>query len=63
MNGTLFTLTIEPVVMKTDTKQEIMKHDSRDEFRPGATIAVLTLLLAFIASSVYILISGYLNIA
>lgn len=49
--------------MNTNTKEEIMKTESRDEFKPGATIAVLTLLLAFIASSVYILISGYLNIA
>lgn len=40
-----------------------MKNDSTDDFKPGATIAVLTLLLAFIASSVYILITGYLNIA
>lgn len=37
--------------------------ESKDDFRPGATIAVLTLLLAFVASSVYILITGYLNIA
>ncbi|HEY0678913.1 MAG TPA: hypothetical protein VGD17_11545 [Chitinophagaceae bacterium] len=50
--------------MKTDTKlNETVKNESSDEFRPGATIAVLTLLLAFIASSVYILITGYLNIA
>jgi hypothetical protein len=65
MNGTLFKHSIETVVMKTDTKHEleIMKNESRDEFRPGPTIAVLTLLLAFIASSVYILITGYLNIA
>ena len=47
--------------MKTDTKQMI--QNERDDFKPGATIAVLALLLAFIASSVYILISGYLNIA
>jgi hypothetical protein len=37
--------------------------ESTDDFRPGATIAVLALLLAFIVSSVCILISGYLNIA
>lgn len=37
--------------------------ESADDFRPGATIAVLALLLAFIVSSVYILITGYLNIA
>ncbi|HYF30919.1 MAG TPA: hypothetical protein VD993_07355 [Chitinophagaceae bacterium] len=50
--------------MNTDSKSKSMvQHDSKDEFRPGATIAVLTLLLAFIASSVYILITGYLNIA
>ena len=52
--------------MKTDTKTksavETESMEYKDEFRPGATIAVLTLLLAFIASSVYILISGYLNI-
>jgi hypothetical protein len=61
--GTLFKHVMETVVMNTDTKQEVMKNDSRDDFKPGATIAVLTLLLAFIASSVYILITGYLNIA
>lgn len=44
-------------------KNTLTKHDSKDDFRPGATIAVLALLLAFIASSVYILITGYLNIA
>ena len=63
MNGILFKHIIETAIMKTDTQQEIMKAESKDEFRPGATIAVLALLLAFIASSVYILISGYLNIA
>ena len=47
--------------MKTDTQE--MTHETKDDFKPGATIAVLALLLAFIASSVYILISGYLNIA
>jgi hypothetical protein len=59
----LFKHIIETAIMKTNTQQEIMKAESRDEFRPGATIAVLALLLAFIASSVYILITGYLNIA
>lgn len=44
-------------------KNTTTRSESKDEFRPGATIAVLALLLAFIASSVYILISGYLNIA
>ena len=34
----------------------------KEDFKPGATIAVLTLLIAFVASSVYILISGYLNV-
>jgi hypothetical protein len=49
--------------METGTKNNIARNESRDDFRPGATAAVLALLLAFIASSVYILISGYLNIA
>ena len=50
--------------MQNDTKQNsVINSESRDEFRPGATIAVLTLLLAFIVSSIYVLIVGYLNIA
>lgn len=52
--------------MKTETNTKAIVEteslESKDEFRPGATIAVLTLLIAFIASSVYILITGYLNI-
>jgi hypothetical protein len=68
----LFTLLLETVVMKTEvqlnkrivnTNNGIATHESSDDFRPGATIAVLALLLAFIVSSVYVLISGYLNIA
>lgn len=46
-----------------NTNNSITTHESADDFRPGATIAVLALLLAFILSSVYILITGYLNIA
>lgn len=46
-----------------NTNNSITTNESTDDFRPGATIAVLALLLAFIVSSVYILISGYLNIA
>lgn len=61
--GMLFKHIIETGVMKINTQQEIMKSESKDEFKPGATVAVLALLLAFIASSVYILISGYLSIA
>ena len=52
--------------MKTDTKTKSFSQEEsldKDDFKPGATIAVLTLLLAFIASSVYILISGFFNIA
>jgi hypothetical protein len=52
--------------MKTETidkmKGEDVSLESKDDFKPGATIAVLTLLIAFVASSVYILITGYLNI-
>jgi len=48
--------------METGTKHNTVQ-ESKDDFKPGATIAVLALLLAFIAASVYILISGYLNIA
>lgn len=46
----------------TDNNSTIT-HESQDDFKPGATIAVVTLLLAFIVSSAYVLISGYLNIA
>lgn len=46
-----------------NTNSSIATQESSDDFRPGATIAVVALLLAFIVSSVYILISGYLNIA
>lgn len=57
--------------MKTEVKMDkqqannnsIGTYESSDDFRPGATIAVLALLLAFIVSSAYILITGYLNIA
>lgn len=56
--------------MKTDVNLKksvaggnLMNVESQDDFKPGATIAVVTLLLAFIISSVYVLISGYLNIA
>jgi hypothetical protein len=52
--------------MNTQTKSTSLAGNEaidREDFRPGATIAVLTLLIAFIASSVYILITGYLNIA
>ena len=50
--------------MKTEIDTKSMAaSESKEDFKPGATIAVLTLLLAFIASSVYILISGYLTIA
>jgi hypothetical protein len=50
--------------MKTEINtKSVANNETQDDFKPGATIAVLTLLLAFIASSVYILISGYLNIA
>ncbi|HYE55280.1 MAG TPA: hypothetical protein VD996_10565 [Chitinophagaceae bacterium] len=50
--------------MKTEAEtSRIENRESKEDFKPGATIAVMTLLLAFIASSVYILISGYLNIA
>ncbi|HYC28461.1 MAG TPA: hypothetical protein VEB42_06580 [Chitinophagaceae bacterium] len=49
--------------MESGTKHNITKRETKEDFKPGATIAVLALLLAFIASSVYILISGYLNIA
>ena len=51
--------------MKTDTTSKSLARNEaldKEDFRPGATIAVLTLLIAFIASSVYILITGYLNI-
>jgi uncharacterized membrane protein (DUF485 family) len=47
----------------TNTNNSITTHESSDDFRPGATIAVVALLLAFVLSSVYILITGYLNIA
>jgi hypothetical protein len=51
--------------MKAETKSKSAGRNEaidKEDFRPGATIAVLTLLIAFIASSVYILITGYLNI-
>ena len=52
--------------MKTQLKPDsLVKNDSldtRDDFKPGPTIAVAALLIAFIVSSVYILIIGYFNI-
>ena len=51
--------------MKTDTNTKSMAANEaidKEDFKPGATIAVLTLLIAFIASSVYILISGFFNV-
>ena len=51
--------------MNTETNtKSIARNETidKDDFKPGATIAVLTLLIAFIASSVYILISGFLNV-
>ncbi len=38
------------------------KQESQEEFNIGATITVLTLLLGFIGSSFYVLVSSYLDL-
>jgi len=45
-------------IMKNTTK----RTESKEEFSLSATIAVSTLLLAFIASSFYILLTSYFEL-
>jgi hypothetical protein len=45
-------------IMKNTTN----KTDAREDFSLGATIAVSTLLLAFIGSSFYILLTSYFEL-
>ena len=40
----------------------LIKKEARDEFSMSATIAVSTLLLAFIGSSFYVLLSSYFEL-
>ena len=46
-----------------ETLKNATKHiESKEEFSLGATIAVSTLLLAFIGSSFYILLTSYFEL-
>jgi hypothetical protein len=47
--------------METNNNNTIRK-ESKDDFSMGATIAVSTLLLAFIGSSFYVLLSSYFEL-
>ena len=48
--------------LKPDSLVTNERMDKRDDFKPVATYTVLALLIAFIVSSIYILIIGYFNI-
>lgn len=49
--------------MKSPVKQNGSNEEVREPFNPVAMIAVLVLLLSFLAANVYILISSYLDIS
>ena len=42
--------------------EHIIRKENKDEFSMGATIAVSTLLLAFIGSSFYVLLTSYFEL-
>jgi hypothetical protein len=62
-SGTEFTIYVEKTTnMEANKNNTSTIKEPRDEFSMGATIAVSTLLLAFIGSSFYVLLTSYFEL-
>jgi len=60
--GTELTISNEEYKNMEANKNNIVTKESTDDFSMGATIAVSTLLLAFIGSSFYVLLTSYFEL-